>query len=167
MGLFSKGTMEIQLKKYNYNPGEEIEGTLRVSLKKPMQGKELTISLIGKQTERYMTTSGLVSSNQRKSVGSKSSTQTVHKYKQPVSGSQEYHKNEFNFTVFIPPDILDKAAEDEHKIGEGASYNGCNKSSYRRNNTHSNTTKMDGSGTLVLPGLNLKKTQDITITKPK
>ena len=45
----SKGKIEIIPDKYQYSPGETINGKLRLIIKKPMISRELKINLIGQQ----------------------------------------------------------------------------------------------------------------------
>lgn len=167
MGLFSKGDIAIQLKKYNFNPGEKIEGTMRLNLKKPMQAKELSVSLIGKRIDRYMTSSGLANTNSRKEIGHKSSSEIVHRFKQPVSGSQEYHKDEFDFSLFIPPDILDRPEEVVDKVTKDLQNTVSAIKVITGGTTHTKTQlKWVVKARLALPGLDITRGQDITLTKP-
>lgn len=53
-GLFSKGTMNIQLQKMAFSQGESISGTVTMQLKKPIQARGVRICLIGEQkTTQY------------------------------------------------------------------------------------------------------------------
>lgn len=119
MGLLSKGTIELHLKKYNFNPGDEIEGTVRIKLKKPRPGKELTVSFIGQKIDRYVTTSGVIGSSSRKGADSDKKVQTIYSFKLPLAGEQEYHNNEYNFSILIPQDILDFREKSGPEMSEG------------------------------------------------
>lgn len=50
MALFRKGRMEMFLKGYNYEPGETIEGTINLVMKKPTLARGLTVRLVGEET---------------------------------------------------------------------------------------------------------------------
>lgn len=167
MALFSKGSIRIELKKYNFNPGENIEGKLRVSLKKPMKGKGLRVGLYGKRIDRYMTTDGIVGSSSKKSVGTSTRSDIFYKFEQPVSGSQEYHNNEFDFSLFIAPDILEKAEQKENKMVEGMQDTVNALKVVTGGTTRTDTqVKWVVKAILDLPGFDVSKGQDITLIKP-
>jgi hypothetical protein len=167
MGLFSKGSIQIELKKYSFTPGENIEGTLRVSLKKPMKGKKLRVGLYGKRIDRYMTTDGLVGSSSKKSVGSSTRSEIFYKFEQPVSGSQEYHNNDFDFSLFIAPDILEKSQENENKMVEGMEKTASAIKVITGGTSRTQSqVKWVVKAILDLPGFDVSKGQDITLTKP-
>jgi hypothetical protein len=163
MGLFSKGTIELQLKKYSFKPGEEIEGTVRVDLKKPTQGKELTVSFIGQKIDSYMSTKGAMSNSPK--VSSSKNTQEVHSFVQPVAGSQEYHKDSYDFSILIPPDILEFPDEGP-KVPEGVQ-NALSAVAALTGGTAHTQSKLKWmiKARLKIPGLDMKKTQDITLIK--
>ena len=46
---FGKGSIEIQLEKYNFSPGETISGNVSLKVKKQEKAKAVTIRLIGEQ----------------------------------------------------------------------------------------------------------------------
>jgi hypothetical protein len=164
MGLFSKGTIEVQLKKYNFKPGEEIEGTVRVDLKKPTPGKELVVSFVGQRIDNYMSTKGALSNSPK--VSSNKKVQNVHSFEQPLSGSQEYHKNSYEFTILIPPDILNFPDDTGQKLPEGVQ-NAMSAFSALAGGTAHTQSKLKWmiKARLKLSGLDLKKTQDITLIK--
>lgn len=154
------------MKKYNFNPGEEIEGTLKVDLKKPMQGTQLSVSLIGKRIDTYMTTSGLASTNSRKSVGGNKKEQFFFDYKQPISGSQQYHKDTFDFKLYIPPDILEHREEVVDKVTEGMQHTVSAVKVITGGTTHAHTQiKWVVKARLELPGFDVTRGQDITLSK--
>ena len=45
----SKGKIDISIQKFNYAPGDIISGNVALTLKKPVQAREMSISLIGEQ----------------------------------------------------------------------------------------------------------------------
>src|SRR3989338_7711468 len=76
---FGKGKIEIQLNNFNYAPGETVEGTLSLSLKKPILGKELSISLLAEEEVTEM---------QGNNYNSR--THELFYFKQHLSGQKEY-----------------------------------------------------------------------------
>ncbi len=45
----TKGKIDIAIQKFNYAPGDTISGNVALALNKPVQGRELSVSLIGEQ----------------------------------------------------------------------------------------------------------------------
>lgn len=109
---FGKGKIEIKINKFNFSPGETLEGTVTLKLKKPIRAKKLTISLIGerKDTQAYM------SSGSRRSS---SSTVRMFDFQQPLDGEKEYSIQpvEYSFKIKIPPGILSQQAMPKGAIG--------------------------------------------------
>ncbi len=100
---FSKGKIDFILSNYNYSPGQEIIGTLLITTKKPLEGKELTIRLIGQ--ERLI-----------RHMGTTTNVQyiTVFDFKQPLDGSKQYYNSgaplEYRFNIKIPSNVLEEQA---------------------------------------------------------
>jgi hypothetical protein len=167
MGLFSKGSIRIQLKKYSFNPGENIEGTLQVSLKKPTKGKALRVGLYGKRIDRYVTTDGIIGSGSKQSAGSSTESEIFYKFEQPVAGSQEYHNNDFDFTLQIPPNVLEQAQQIENKMVEDMEKATSAIKVITGGTTKTQTqVKWVVKAILDLPGFDVSKGQDITLIKP-
>lgn len=74
---FQKGKIKIKLNNYNFMGGDTIEGILELTLKKPLQAKELSIQIIAEES-RY-------NSNDNSQTWS-----TVFDFKQPLDGEKEY-----------------------------------------------------------------------------
>ncbi|NWF77067.1 MAG: hypothetical protein HXY36_00450 [Chloroflexi bacterium] len=47
--MFGKGKIDIAIQKFNYAPGDTISGNVALTLKKPVNAREVSISLIGEQ----------------------------------------------------------------------------------------------------------------------
>ena len=106
---FGKGKIEIQLDKYNYSPGETIEGTVALSLKKPLPGKELSIRLIGEEKVQQ-------------GYGRNSSYRTVavFDFKQPLDREKEYPAGQpmaYSFKIKLPADVAGRQQMPEGKLG--------------------------------------------------
>ena len=95
MGLFGPDKITFTLEKFNYKPGENIKGKVKLNLKKPLPGRKLEISLIGKKK-----------TTRRTSKGSQTHYETVYDFSIPISGEQEYHDGSYDFELSIPGDIL-------------------------------------------------------------
>ncbi|MFH1589847.1 MAG: hypothetical protein ABIB43_04740 [archaeon] len=95
---FGKGKIEIQLNNYNYAPGQTIEGTVSLKLKKPLQGKELSIRLFGEQkiSQGYGTNKSY-------------RTVKIFDFKQPLDREKEYLPGSqplvYQFKITIPANV--------------------------------------------------------------
>lgn len=98
----SKGQIEIILDKYQYSPGETINGKIKLTIKKPMISKELKISLIGQQKirSRRMNINKRTSTNEYKNVEIFNFTMPLHKQKEYSIRGQE-----IDFQIKIPENI--------------------------------------------------------------
>ncbi|MDP2672869.1 MAG: hypothetical protein Q8O84_03600 [Nanoarchaeota archaeon] len=99
----SKGRIEIILDKYQYSPGETINGKVKLIIKKPLVSKELKISLIGQQKikSRKMNINRQNSRNEFKTIEVFNFAMPLHKQKEYTIGGQE-----INFQIKIPNNIL-------------------------------------------------------------
>ncbi|MFH1510588.1 MAG: hypothetical protein ABIF10_02765 [Candidatus Woesearchaeota archaeon] len=100
---FGKGKIEIQMDNYNYAPGDTINGNVTLSLKKPLQGKELSISLLGEQktSQGY----GANKSNQ---------TAKIFEFKLPLDKEKEYPADKplaYPFKIKIPANVAKQVPE--------------------------------------------------------
>jgi len=97
---FLKGKMKITLVKYNYVSGENIEGNLMFTLKKPAEARELTISFTGYQQER-----------RRTSNGTSTSWRKIHDFKMPLDGAKSFSSGQeytYPFKITIPTNLIPK-----------------------------------------------------------
>jgi len=98
--MFGKGKIDISVSKTNFAPGEKISGNVSLTLKKPVKGREASISLIGEQTT---TRGGFTSGEQSKS------TQRIYDFKHRLDGEKEYDKEiKYDFEIKLPEDILSR-----------------------------------------------------------
>jgi hypothetical protein len=108
---FGKGKIEIQLDNFNYKPGDTIEGTVALKLKKSIQATALAIALTGEQK----VTSG---------IGDKRSSRTekIFDFKHPLDGEKEYAAGSeplvYPFKIKIPKDVLDQKKAPEGTLGQ-------------------------------------------------
>jgi len=100
---FGKGKIEIQVPKFNFSPGETIDGNVILTLDKPMKAKGVTIELIGTKKSSSL--------NMSKGRHSSSKT-TIFNFKQPLDGEKEYSASElkYKFQIKIPNDVLTQQA---------------------------------------------------------
>lgn len=122
----SKGKIDIAIQKTNYAPGDTISGNVALTLKKPVQAREVSISLIGEQ----ITTGGGSTTSRGRSWGGGTmggggmSTQTnivpIYDFKQPLDSEREYSQGrEYRFEIKIPADILGMRPQTpEGKLGQ-------------------------------------------------
>jgi hypothetical protein len=106
--MFSKGKLTITVSKTIYSPGEIVSGNISLTLKKPVKGRELSVSLIGEKGSHQ---AGTVT------FGKSSSSQgvvRVYDFQQRLDTEKEYSLlGEYQFKIKIPGDILDKPAVPE------------------------------------------------------
>jgi len=113
----SKGKINVAIQKTNYAPGDIISGNVTLTLNKPVQAREASISLIGEEitTGRGGTvgwsggrTVGKTWGPGTMSGGDVSPTvQRVYDFKQQLDGEKQYSEaREYRFEMKIPADIL-------------------------------------------------------------
>ncbi|HUS99073.1 MAG TPA: hypothetical protein VMY59_01995 [Candidatus Thermoplasmatota archaeon] len=113
MGLFNKEKITLTLEKYNYNPGDTIKGTVKLSLKKPTQARKLEVSFIGTKTEKQTGMGiGPTASNNRQTR-----TIKVYDFTIPLDGKKNYQEEEYPFEIKIPDDIHQADQKLDGKIG--------------------------------------------------
>ncbi len=166
MGLFSKGTMELQLDKYNFKPGDEITGKVNIKLKKPTEGKELFVEFIGTRIDKFRTSSGAVGGGSNHKSGTQTKYTTVHKFKMPLDGEKEYKEGSYDFNIMIPMDILgSQQTTTTNEMSEGAQAGVAVMRAIAGGTTHTDSRlKFEIKARLDMPGFDMKKDQDITIT---
>jgi len=105
--MFGKGKIDIQIQKFNFSPGETIDGSVILKLNKPVKAKAVSIELIGIRKDSRMNLSKGRSS---------SSSDIIFSFKQPLDGEKEYPASEvsYKFQIKIPANILTQPA-----FGEG------------------------------------------------
>lgn len=91
MGLFGSTKITINLERYNFNPGDIAKGNVVINLKKPTYARKLFVSLRGMRRVRQ---------------GNRWEWQNVYNFDIPISGEKDYEKENINFELKIPPDIL-------------------------------------------------------------
>jgi len=57
--MFGKGKINIVILRANYMPGDVISGSIALNLKKPVQAREVCISLVGEQKIRQTRRTGM------------------------------------------------------------------------------------------------------------
>lgn len=120
---FGKGTIEVQLNKFNFSPGEVIEGTVTLKLKKPVKAKELSIRIVGEQTTTQSeginlgggVSIGMGTSRRTHSTGSRTTTTTIFDFKQTLDGEKEYTSGGqplvYPFQIKIPANVLNQQSQ--------------------------------------------------------
>lgn len=99
--MFGKGKIKVALDRSHFEPGDLIKGRITIDLKKPVQARGISISMIGQ--ERSTSTSV----GMGKGVSSSSSQRKIYDFKQELDGEKEYLSGqEYDFEIKIPDDIL-------------------------------------------------------------
>src|SRR3989338_8538345 len=94
-----KGSIEIQLEKYNFSPGETINGKVFLKIKKQEKAKAVIIRLIGEQKSSNFSTVQKTNVKTRK--------QYIYDFKQQLDSEKEYSGEfNYNFQIKIPQNIL-------------------------------------------------------------
>ena len=124
----SKGKIDVTIQKTRYAPGDTISGNVALTLKKPVNAREVNISLIGEQ----ITTGGggkvgwgggrTSSSGVGMMGGGAGSTniERIYDFKQQLDSEKEYNQGgEYRFEIGIPADILGMGPQmPEGKLGQ-------------------------------------------------
>jgi len=103
--MFGKGKINTSIQKTNYAPGDTISGNVALTLKKPVQAREVSISLIGEEiTEGGEGILSIILS--RGTLTYKWKRRRIYDYKQLLDGEKEYSEGrEYHFEIKIPADI--------------------------------------------------------------
>jgi hypothetical protein len=116
--MFGKGKIEIAIAKTHFAPGDVISGDVRLTMKKPVKAKGISIYLIGEQTT---TRGGGLAPAERP----KATRVRLYEFKQQLDGEKEYSKGEdYKFEMKIPADILSGKPQMPQiggKLGKGIS----------------------------------------------
>ena len=96
---FLRGKIDIVLEKFDFSPGETINGKVVINLKKPIKAKGLKIGFYGIKIIKEKVTSerGTPTTRTRKEI--------IHKFEIPLGGEKEYLKGEYPFEIKIPENI--------------------------------------------------------------
>lgn len=95
MGLFGPPKIALKLDKFSFNPGDVVNGTVAINLKKPTYARKLEVSLIGVRRTSQMT-----------GKGSNTNWETIYSFEIPISGEKEYQSETIQFQLPIAPDVL-------------------------------------------------------------
>jgi len=103
----SSGKIKIQLDKGQYNPGDKIEGIVKLNLKKLKSAKSFKIKFIG---ERVI--------QQRDRNGYRERSVTFYEDEVTLDTEKEYLDEAYPFRIFIPEDLMEKVKNfDESEYG--------------------------------------------------
>jgi len=127
--MFGKGKIDIAIQKTSYAPGDTISGNVALTLKKPAQAREVSISLIGEEITTGSggtvgwgggSTYGKTWGGGTMSTGGGSTIQRIYDFKQQLDGEKEYTEGrEYRFEIKIPADILGMGPQTpEGKLGQ-------------------------------------------------
>lgn len=104
---FGEKKIDVQLSNFNFKPGDTIQGTVSLTVKKPAKAKGVFVRLYADQEQSGMR--------------GKTITPNVFELKQQLDGEKEYSTGEnpavYPFKIKIPSDILSTQKLPEGKIG--------------------------------------------------
>ena len=98
MGLFGPEKITLTLEKYDYEPGEIIQGKLSLELKKPKRAKALKVAFVG---EKWL--------DERNQGRRYTNKYPLLRNEIQIDGENEYQRNIYNFELKVPEDVLDKS----------------------------------------------------------
>lgn len=109
-----RGTVQVAVERTRFAPGDDIRGTVTLSLPEPVEGKRLVVTLRATQrTVDYQRVAGV------RTVGS--SEVTIYEQSQEVGGPRSYTSEALPFTLPLPSDAGDrKPPAPEGKVGDFA-----------------------------------------------
>jgi|GEM_PF-730178 len=112
LSFFKKNQIQVSLQKYSFIPGEIIKGTVGLKLKRPLQAKKLTISLIGRRIvhQGNIAIGPVRLGNQ----GQQTQVYTIYHFEIPLDEEAVYFHEFYPFELPIPPDILQSAQQNFH-----------------------------------------------------
>jgi len=119
----SKGKIDISIQRTNYAPGDTISGNVALTLKKPMNAREVSISLIGEhKTTQTTPRGGGTMGGGGMSMSTTTKTVRIYDFKQQLDSEKEYSQGrEYHFEIKIPADTLSmrpQMPEQESKLGQ-------------------------------------------------
>jgi hypothetical protein len=122
----SKGKISITIQKTGYAPGDTISGNVALTLKKPVNAREVSISLIGEEITTggggKVGWGGGRTSGGVGTMGGAGSTkiERIYDFKQQLDSEKEYNEGrEYHFEMKIPADILGAGPQmPEGKLGQ-------------------------------------------------
>lgn len=99
--MFGFGTrkIDLQISKYDFSPGEIIQGSISLNVKKQTKAKAVTLRLVGQQkTTKFSSTPNAIPQTKKA---------YIYDFKQPLDGEKEYlGEYHYNFQIKIPENIL-------------------------------------------------------------
>jgi hypothetical protein len=96
--LFRKNKLTLKLNKFSYSPGEIIEGSFTIDLKKYYEVRKIQASLIGRRRERYTNGEGKIDYH----------FVNVFDFTIPLASEGNYQYQQFHFKIKIPSTILEQ-----------------------------------------------------------
>ena len=96
----SKGKIEVIIPKFNFSPGETVNGEVILKLDAPLKARGLKIAILGKRISKPM------SINPGK-MSSRTTSSTIFDFTEQLDGEKEYNSSElrYPFSIKIPEGI--------------------------------------------------------------
>ena len=119
--MFGRGKIDISIQKTSYAAGDTISGSVNLTLKKPVEAREMTLSLVGEYKTKIATRGGLVrgaekaqrwsisewktSSEPMQNVGTRKVGVHFSAFKEQLGGEGEYSQSRrYDLRIKIPTD---------------------------------------------------------------
>jgi hypothetical protein len=122
---FGKGKINITIQRTNYAPGDTISGNVALTLKKPVQAREVSVSLIGEEITTRGGGVGWSGGRTWGNVGTMTggdgvTIERIYDFKQQLDSEREYSEGrDYHFEIKIPADILGIGPQTpEGKLGQ-------------------------------------------------
>jgi hypothetical protein len=124
--MFGRGEIDISVQKTRYAPGDTISGSVNLTLKKPVEAREMTLSLVGEYTTKLSGRQGLVPGAEKAQKWSISEWKTTSEpmqdvktqnvgvricaFKEQLGGEGEYSQSRrYDLRIKIPADTPDSS----------------------------------------------------------
>jgi len=97
---FGVGKIDVKLNKFNFKPGDTIEGTVSLTIKKNSKANGVKVAFVGTETSSYRGANGR----------NQTSTKTICNVEQELDSEREYEATQmprdYPFKIVIPSDAL-------------------------------------------------------------
>jgi len=125
MGLFGSSKIVLNLEKTNYSPEENIKGSIKLALKKPIKGRGLEVALIGAEIRTHKSHNHNHFHRDDHHFGHHFDNDETYTTAQPfflskitLDGEKEYFSEEYEFEIKIPPDVHKDEPKYEGNLGK-------------------------------------------------
>jgi hypothetical protein len=112
-GFLSKGDMKLALNKFSFSAGEEIEGKVKMQLKKPAKANGVYVTLVA---EEKMSKMGMKNG----SINSQTMVKKLIDVKIPLDGEKEYGTQPYEYVFKLKVPNINNQSAPEGALGDAA-----------------------------------------------